>query len=83
MRLRPDDKSARSRRVTLSDRCDAPPIPSPEYCFGLRWRSLNGTLPTLPISQRVAVGHKWPYLPEAIRVPLFTGILLPLTRLSY
>ena len=31
--------------------------------------------PTLPISQRVAVGHKWTYLPEAIRDPSVHGIL--------
>jgi hypothetical protein len=31
--------------------------------------------PTLPISQRVAVGAQVPYLPEAIRDPFVHGIL--------
>src|SRR6516162_6544105 len=42
----------------------------------LRWRSaLNGTLPRCGFRNAWRLGHKWPYLPEAIRDPSVHGIL--------
>jgi len=82
--LQPDDKSARSRRVTLSDWRNAPLIPRPNIASAKVAQLFKRYTPTLPISQRVAVGAQVALSARGDPRSLCSGAaFLPLTRLSY